>query len=85
MNLRQQIILTVAAYPPLIYALAYVQVCLKPYWYDNKPYPEYIPQSERWGFALLISFYWIFMGLPLLFGAIVLISYLHNRQNRPPR
>jgi hypothetical protein len=84
MNLRDRIILTVAAYPLLVYAVAYGMVWISPYWYDGKPDLEYIPVSERWSFALIIWWFLMFYGLPLLFGVIALISYLYKRKN-PPR
>lgn len=85
MNLRSRIIVTVAAYPLLVYALAYGMVWISPYWYDGKPDLEYIPVSQRWSFALIVCGFLMFWGLPLLFGVIALISYLYKRRNPPHR
>ena len=46
MNLRQRITLIVVSYPLIVYAIAYITVCISPYWYDNSV-QEYIPWEER--------------------------------------
>ena len=83
MNLRNRIILTVAAYSLLVYALAYGIVWNSPYWYDGKPDLEYIPVSERWSFALVLWWFLQSRCLLLLFGVIGLILYLDKRKNPP--
>lgn len=80
MNLRQRIILTVVSYPFVIYAISFILVCLDPYWYDNSPYPEYIPLSDRWSWALVISFFYTIYCFPLLVGVVAGIRYLANRK-----
>jgi cytochrome b561 len=80
MNLRQRIILTIVAYPVIVYTIAYISVCLNPYWYDNSPRPEYIPPADRWGWALLISFFFVIYGFPLLVAVIGLMIYLSQRK-----
>lgn len=72
MNLRQRIILIVVSYPFIVYAIAYISVCIDPYWYDNSPRPEYIPWEERWVWALLVWLFYIFWGSPLLLAIIAL-------------
>ena len=80
MSLRQRIILTVIAYPFIVYAVAFLAVCLNPYWYDNSPNPEYIELSDRWGWALMLSvFYWGW-ELLFLFAAIGITIYLSKRK-----
>jgi hypothetical protein len=81
MNLRQRIILIVALYPVIVYAIAYLALCLDPYWYDNSPRPEYIPWSERWLWVLWPSFLYTVAGLSMLFAIIALISYLDKRKH----
>jgi hypothetical protein len=81
MNLRQRIIWIVITYPFVIYAIACVSVWLSPYWYDNSPNAEYIPISERWLVALLISLAYFVWGIPLLFVGISIVIYLFNRRN----
>jgi hypothetical protein len=76
MNLRQRIILTVVTYPFIIYAIAYLSVWFSPYWYDNSPIPQYIPWSERWEWALLVSCLYLIWGFPLLLITIILTIYL---------
>ncbi|MGL5065761.1 MAG: hypothetical protein ACRC62_37810 [Microcoleus sp.] len=79
MNLRQRIIYIVVSYPFIVYAIAYIAVCLDPYWYDPYPLREYIPQSDRWAWALVLSWFYIFWGLPLLLAVIALMFYLSRR------
>jgi hypothetical protein len=81
MNLRQRIILILALYPVVVYAIAYLSLCLNPYWYDNSPRPLYIPWSERWLWVLWPSFLYILVGLPLLFATIALILYIDRRKH----
>jgi hypothetical protein len=80
MSLRQRIILTVVTYPVIVYTIAYISVCLNPYWYDNSPRPEYIPLAERWGWALLVSCYYVLYGFPLLMAVIGVTIYLSRRK-----
>jgi hypothetical protein len=80
MNLPQQIILIVVSYPFIIYAIAFITICIEPYWYDNSPRPEYIPLADRWGWALLVSFFFAIYGFPLLVAAIGVTIYLSKRQ-----
>jgi hypothetical protein len=76
MNLRQRIILTAFAYPLIVYAIAFLVVCLHPYWYDDSPNPEYLDLSDRWGWALALSLFYSGWGLPFLFAAIGIMMYL---------
>jgi hypothetical protein len=80
MKLRQRIILTVVAYLVIVYAIAFVGVCLNPYWYDNSPRPEYIPLAERWVWALWFWFYFVIYGFPLLMAVIGATIYLDKRK-----
>jgi len=81
MNLRQRITLIVVSYPLIVYAIAYITVCISPYWYDNSPIPEYIPWEDRWGTALLVSWFYVFWGLPLLLAIICLTVHLSRRSH----
>jgi hypothetical protein len=83
MNLRQQIILIVIAYPVIIYALLFVEVCLNPYWYDNSTKPEYIAMSDRFGWAvgLTLLFYFSGWGVLLTLATIAIAFYLSKRDS----
>lgn len=80
MNLRQRIILIVIAYPVIICALFFVAVCLSPYWYDNT-ITEYIPMSDRFGWAVGLSllFYFSGWGVLLTLATIAIAVYLSKR------
>ena len=80
MNLRQRITLIVVSYPLIVYAIAYITVCISPYWYDNSV-QEYIPWEERWIWALFVWFLYIFWGSPLLLAIIALTVYLSRRSH----
>ncbi len=81
MNLRQRIILIVIGYPVVIYALWFIEVCINPYWYDNSTIPEYIPMSDRFGWALGLSllFYFSGWGVLLTLATITIAFYLSKR------
>lgn len=81
MTLRQRITLILVSYPLIVYAIAYIAVCLDPYWYDPYPIREYIPWPARWAWALVLSWFYIFWGLPLLLAAIGLTVYLSRRSH----
>ena len=83
MNLRQRIILIVIAYPILICAIAYIAVCLSPYWYDNSTRPEYIPMSDRFGWAVGLTFlcYFSGWGVLLTLATIMVTVYLSQRHH----
>jgi hypothetical protein len=83
MNLRQRIILIVIAYPVIICAIAFIAVCLSPYWYDNSIKPEYIPMSDRFGWAvgLCFLFYFSGWGVLLTLATIAIAIYLFNRHH----
>lgn len=81
MNLRQRITLIVVSYPLIVYAIAYIEVCINPYWYDNSPTLEYIAWPDRWAWALVLSWFYVFWGLPLLLAAIGLTVYLSRRSH----
>ncbi|MGL5065762.1 MAG: hypothetical protein ACRC62_37815 [Microcoleus sp.] len=54
MNFRQQILLSIIAYPFILYAVACVSVWIDPYWYDDRTFRRiYIPRSERWLWAFV--------------------------------
>ena len=47
MHVRRQIRNVIICYQLVVYAIAYVSVCVDPYWYDDSPKGEYIPWPER--------------------------------------
>jgi hypothetical protein len=83
MNLRQRIILIVVAYPVIICAFFFVAVCLSPYWYDNSTKPEYIPMSDRFGWAVGLSFLFYFSGWGVLLTLVTMAIavYLSKRHH----
>jgi hypothetical protein len=86
MSLTRKVILSVFAYLLLAYLIAFVLVCIDPYWYDSSPRPEYIPWSDRWGWALVFWWYKIVpFGLPLVVVAIVIVICWSTWRNFPPR
>jgi hypothetical protein len=76
-NFNKRIILLIISYSFIVYAIAFIAVCLNPYWDDNTVL-EYIPWEERWSWALLLCIllapYWL-----LLLFTIIAIIYFYER------
>jgi hypothetical protein len=80
MNLRQRISLIAVSYPFITYAIAYLEISMNPYWNDNSPHLEYIEPADRWGWALVISYFYGIYGFPVLIAVIGIQAYLSKRQ-----
>lgn len=77
MNFRQQIILSIVAYPFILYAVAFVSVWINPYRYDDRTSRrEYIPSAERWRWAMAVLVNYLDASLTLAIVFLVLILTL---------
>ena len=77
MNLYQQIILSIVAYPFILYAVAYIAVWINPYRYDDRTSRrKYIPSAERWMWAMVVFVNYLNASLSLAIVFLVLILTL---------
>ncbi len=75
MNFRHQIILSIVAYPFILYAVAFVSVWINPYRYDDRTSRrKYIPSAERWTWAMavLVNYLDASVSLVILFLIVIL-------------
>lgn len=77
MNFRQQIILSIVAYPFILYAVAFVSVWINPYRYDDRTSRRvYIPCAERWTWAMVVLVNYLDASLTLAIVFLVVILTL---------
>ena len=76
MNFRQQIILSIVAYPFILYGVAFVSVWINPYRYDDRTSRQkYIPCAERWTWAMavLVNYLNASLSLAIVFLLVILM------------
>lgn len=76
MNFRQKIILSIVAYPFILYAVAFVSIWKNPYRYDDRTSRrKYIPAAERWmwAMAVLVNYFDASLSLAIVFLVVILM------------
>ena len=72
--LHRQIILSIVAYPFILYAVAFVSVWINPYRYDDRTLRRvYIPFAERWMWAMPVFVNYLDASLSLAIVFLLVI------------